>query len=59
MHATLIFNVAFTSAAPEEINRKRFPGGKVLELMKSYITDYIYYKETAGSLYSTHTPSQS
>ena len=48
MHATLIYNVAFTSAAPEEINRKRFPGGKVLELMKSYITDYIYYKETSG-----------
>lgn len=56
---TLIDNVAFTSAAPEEINRKRFPRGKVLELTTSFITDRIYYKETAGSLYSTHTPSQS
>lgn len=57
---TLIYNnVAFTSAAPEEINRKQFPGGKILKLMKSFITDHIYYKETAGSLNSTHTPSQS
>lgn len=56
---TLIYNVAFTSTAPEEINRDQFPRGKVLQLMKSFITDLIYYKQNAGSIHATHTPSQS
>lgn len=56
---TLIYDVAFTSTAPEEINRDQFPRGKVLQVKKSFITDLIYYKENAGSLHSTHTPSQS